>query len=78
LAAIDDNPLGLTMSLERLAQKPLGGRQIAALAEPEFNRVAVAVDCSVKIHPASPDFDACLVDVPYVDGPRPARALDIV
>jgi hypothetical protein len=51
LAAIDHNPLGPPMPLERLAQDPLRGCQIAPLAELEFNRVAVAIDCSVQIPP---------------------------
>jgi hypothetical protein len=64
LAAINDDPLGSTMPLECLAQETFGSSQISSLAEQEFNRVPVAVDCSVKIHPAAPDLDIGLVDVP--------------
>ena len=39
------------MPLEGLAQKPFGGSQIAPLAEPELDRVAVAVDGAVEIPP---------------------------
>ncbi len=49
LAAINDDPLGSTMPLEGSAQRPLGGREVAAFAEPEFDRIAVAVDSAVKI-----------------------------
>jgi len=37
LAAIDHDPLGSAMPLERLAQEPLGSRQITFLAEPELD-----------------------------------------
>lgn len=52
------------MALGCFAQEMLGSSQISSLAEPEFNRVSVAVDCSVKIHPAALDLDIGLVDVP--------------
>ena len=48
LAAIDDDPLGPAMPLERLAQKPFGSDQVAPLAEPEFDGVAIAVDGAVR------------------------------
>src|SRR5688500_8191000 len=52
------------MPFEGSAQEPFGGRKIAPLAEPELDRVAMAVNCSVKIRPTPADFDICLVDVP--------------
>jgi hypothetical protein len=64
LTAIDDDPLGPAMPLERLAQEPLGRSQIAPLTEPELDRVAVAVDGPIKKHPASSDLDVCLINVP--------------
>ncbi len=64
LAAINDDPFRSIMPLECLAQEPFDSSQIASLAEPEFNRIAVAVDSAVKVHPATPDLDIGLVDVP--------------
>jgi hypothetical protein len=65
LAAVDDDPLGLAMPLERFAQKPFGSSEIAPLAEPELNRVAVAVDRPVKVHPATSDLDVSFIHVPF-------------
>ncbi len=53
------------MPLERLAQEAFGGSQIASLAEPEFDRVAIAVDGAVEVHPSAADPDICLVHVPF-------------
>jgi hypothetical protein len=64
LAAVDDNPLGPAVPLERLAQEPLGRSQIAPLAEPELNRVAVAVDSPIEIPLMATDLDIGLIDVP--------------
>jgi hypothetical protein len=52
LAAVDDDPLGPAMPLERLAQELLGSNEVPSFAEPELNRVAVAVDSPVKVRPA--------------------------
>ena len=52
------------MPLERLAPEPLSGSQVAPLAEPEFNRVAMAVDRAVEIPPVPADFDISLVHMP--------------
>jgi hypothetical protein len=49
LATVDDDPLGSAMPLKSLAQELLGGSQIAPLAEPELDRVAVVVDGAVEI-----------------------------
>ena len=53
------------MPLECLAQKALGRSQIAPLAEPKLNRVAVAADGPVHVHPPSTDLDVSLVHVPF-------------
>ena len=60
LDAIDHDPLGTTMPFQRTAQEPLGSRQIASLAEPELDRVAVTVNPRVQIHPppADPDIES--------------------
>lgn len=64
------DPLGSTMPLERLAQEAFGSHEVAALAEPELDCVAIAVDGAKKIHPPSAHFDICLIDVPLpADGP---------
>ena len=47
LTAIDDDPLRPAMPFECLEQEPLGGRQIAPLAEPELDRVTIAVNGAV-------------------------------
>jgi hypothetical protein len=39
LAAINHDPLETAVPLERIAQKAFGSSQIAALAEPELNRI---------------------------------------
>ena len=52
------------MPLQRLAQEPLSGCEVAALAEPEFYRVTVAVDGAVQVHPTSSDLDIGFIDVP--------------
>jgi hypothetical protein len=49
LTTIDHDPLGPAVPLESLAQKLLGGRQITPLAEPELDRVTMAVDGAVEI-----------------------------
>ena len=65
LAAVDDDPLGPAVALERLAKEPLGGREVTPFAEPELDRVAVAVDGTVEIHPPAADLDVCLVHMPF-------------
>ena len=66
LAAVDDDPLGPTMLLEGLTQKPLGRSEVSSSAEPELDRgVAMAVDGAVKTHPSAPDFDVSLIHVPF-------------
>ncbi len=51
LAAVDHDPLRLAMAHECLAQKPLGGSEIAPFAEPELDCVAIAVDGTVQVRP---------------------------
>ena len=65
MAAVDHDPLGTAMPLESLAQKPFRGSQIAPLAEPELDRVAVGVDGSVKIHPPPAHLDIRLIDMRF-------------
>jgi hypothetical protein len=50
--------------LEGLAQEALGSREVSPLAEPELDRVAVAVDGTVEIPPLASDPDVGLVDMP--------------
>lgn len=57
------------MPFEGLTQKPLSGSQITSFAEPELDRVAIAVDRPIELAPLAPDFDVGLVDMP------PATAL---
>lgn len=58
------------MPVKGSAQESFGRSQIAPLAELKFNRVAVAVDRPVEIHPTPTDFDVGFVDMPSpADGP---------
>jgi hypothetical protein len=52
------------MSLDRFPQEPFGGRQIAPLAEPELDCVAIAVDRPVQMPPLASDLDIRLIDMP--------------
>jgi len=65
LAAIDDNPLGPNVPIERLAQKSLGSSGVVPRAEPEFDRILITVDGSMEIFPLPSDFDVSLTDVPF-------------
>lgn len=47
LAAVDHNPLGSAMTLESLAQKAFGSGEVSPLAEPELDRITIAIDRSV-------------------------------
>jgi hypothetical protein len=51
------------VALQSLSQETLGGRQIASLAEPKFNGIAVAVDGTTEILPLASNFDVSLVEV---------------
>lgn len=62
--AVDHNPLRTAMPLEGLSQKSFRRSQIAPLAEPEIDGVAVAIDGTVEIAPLAPYFDICLVNMP--------------
>jgi hypothetical protein len=66
LAAVDDNSLRPAMPLERLAQESFGGSQVAPLAEPEFDRVTIAVDGPVQILLPPADLDVCFINMPLV------------
>ncbi len=64
LAAVDHDPLWPAMPPKGSAQELLGGGQIAPLTEPEFDRIAVAVDRAIQIAPLAPDLDVGFVDMP--------------
>src|SRR5688500_8352359 len=64
------------MTLECLAQEPLGSREVTPFAEPELNRVAVDVDGAVKIHPSAPDLDVCLINMPFARD-RPLALIEL-
>ncbi len=64
LTAVDHNPLGPFVALERLAQELFGRSAISPLAELELDRVAIAVDRAIEIPPLASDPDICLVDMP--------------
>jgi hypothetical protein len=51
LAAVDHDPHRPTMTLEGLAQKSFGRSQVAPLAEPELDRVTMAVNGAIEIPP---------------------------
>jgi hypothetical protein len=53
------------MPLECFAQKPFGRSQVSLGTEPEFDRVAIAVDGSIEIFPFASDFDVSFVNVPF-------------
>jgi hypothetical protein len=53
------------MPVERLAQEPFGGSQIAPFAGPELDGVAVAVDSPMEIRPASTDLAVSFIHVPF-------------
>jgi hypothetical protein len=62
------------MPLECFAQELLGGSQIASLAEPELDRIPVAVNRAIQIPPLATDPDIGFVDMP----PAGDRALALV
>ena len=51
------------MPSQSLAQEPLGGCQVAAVAEPELDRVAMAVDGTIEVFPSASDFDVSLIQM---------------
>jgi hypothetical protein len=63
-AAVDDYPLGPAMPLQSFTQEALGNRQIPPPTKPELNRIAVAIDRAIEIHPVPAEFDVCLVQMP--------------
>jgi hypothetical protein len=63
-AAVYYNPLGPAVALQRLMQEPLGGCQITFLAEPELDRVAVAVAGPVAILSLPTYVDLDFINVP--------------
>jgi hypothetical protein len=66
LTTIDHDPLGPAMTFECLAQKPFGCSEVAPLAEPELDRITIAVNCVVEISPLASDIDVSFVDMPLV------------
>ncbi|SJM32394.1 Putative cyclase (Adenylyl-or guanylyl-)(Adenylate-or guanylate-) (fragment) [Mesorhizobium delmotii] len=65
LAAIDDDAVGPAMTCQRLFEEALGRRQVALLAEPEFDCVADTVDGAVEMHPLPADLDVGFVEMPF-------------
>jgi hypothetical protein len=53
------------MPLERISQKSFRAREIAPLAEPELNCIAIAVNSAVQIRPASSDLDVRFIEMPF-------------
>ena len=66
LAAIDDDAIRAAMTVESLVEEQLCRSKIAVFAEEKLDRIANAVDRPVEVHPFAPDFDVCLVDMPFV------------
>mgnify|MGYP003674578617 CR=1 FL=1 len=64
LASIDGDAIWAAMARKRLSNKALCSRQVTAFAEEELDRIANAVDGTVKIHPLAAHLDIRLVDVP--------------
>lgn len=70
LTTIDYDPLGSAVSPESLSQKPFGGGQVTFFAEPELDRIAVAVNGAVQISPLTTYLDIRLIHMPFPpDGP---------
>jgi hypothetical protein len=59
-------PTGGYVPLQCSGEDALSGSQIAPFAEPELNRVAIAVDGAIEISSPSTNFDVCFVHVPFV------------
>ena len=53
------------MAIERLAQKPFGSHEIAPLAEPELDRVTIAVSGAGEIHPPPAHLGVSLNNMPF-------------
>jgi hypothetical protein len=70
LATVNRNPLRPAVTPEHFAVQPLGSRQIATSAAPDFKGVAIAADGRVEIFPLTLDFD---VVTPICDLPATAR-----
>jgi hypothetical protein len=64
LAAVDHNPLGSAVPLQRSEDEAPGRRQIAPLTEPELNRVAVVVDGTIQVPPLASNSDRSFIDMP--------------
>ena len=75
LAPADDDPLRPAMPFQRTSQEPLRGCEIAPLAEPELDRVAIAVDGAVEIYPPATDLDLGFVEMPSL-GDRPLPPIE--
>jgi hypothetical protein len=66
LAAVDHDPLGPAVALQRSGEEAFSGCQIAPFAEPELDRVPIAVDRAIEIPPLAADLDIGLIDMPLV------------
>src|SRR5689334_22475629 len=52
------------MPFKCFAQEAPSGREIAPFAEPEIDRVAMAIDRAGQVHPAPSDFDVGFIHMP--------------
>ena len=52
------------MQRERHIKKPLGGYQISSLAKPELDRITMAVNGALQVHPRAAHLDIGHIDVP--------------
>ncbi len=57
LAAVDDDPFGSAVPVQRRAQKPFGSNEVPSFAEPELDRIAMVVDGPVEIRPTPAHLD---------------------
>jgi hypothetical protein len=64
LAAVNDDPFWSTVPFQRTSKKPLCRSEITPFTEPELDRVAVAINGSIEIHPPSTGFDVGFIDMP--------------
>src|SRR5690606_17882218 len=64
LATINNDAAWPAQPIQRLCEEPFGRLQATLLAVPEFDRVAVTVECAVEVHALAADLDVSLVDMP--------------
>jgi hypothetical protein len=65
LAAVDDNAVRTSVTIQCLPEEAFRCRQIPVLAEPEFDRIADTIDSPVEKHPLSPNLDLGFIHVPF-------------